>query len=78
MIKIVIKGKGDEVKCRTKVRCKGTKRLVAETVAAVVAVCKIAQGQNEKFTPEMIMEAAKDVLEGKNALLREVKANENE
>lgn len=78
MIKIVIKGKGDEVKCRTKVRCKGTKRLVAETVAVVAAVCMVAQGHNEKFTPEMVMNMAKDVLEGKKGPLKEDKADADE
>lgn len=78
MIKVIVKGKDDNVRTRTKIRCKGTKRLVAETVAVVVAVCKLAQGQDERITPEMIMNMANDVLEGKEGLLKEDKADADE
>lgn len=73
MIKIVVKGKGTKVDRKIKTRCKGTARLFAETVAIVAGACELAHDAYEKITPEMIMNAAKKVLEGKDAILKECK-----
>ena len=72
MIKVVVKGNGDEVKSRTKIRCSGDRRLIAEAVTAVVSVCAIARKNSDAVTPEMIIDAAKQVIENReNAILKE-------
>lgn len=64
MIKVIAKEKGQGVKCRVKVNCRGKRAVAREAAGVITTICEIVLRNVPELTPEELMGAVMGKLKG--------------